>query len=129
MLFSGAPGRPVAPIEAIEIQREEVTLTWNTPEDDGGSSITHYLIEKRDVMRAHWSHAEKTTDDTCKAKVKNLTEGSEFYFRVMAVNKTATGLPLESKAIMVKSPFSEYILLFHIENQPKEQERGLISEL
>ncbi|XP_046554802.1 titin-like [Haliotis rubra] len=101
----GAPGKPVGPIEAMDIEREAVTLTWNPPEDDGGSEITHYLLEKRDVMRAHWSHAEKTSSPTCKAKVKNLTEGTEFYFRVMAVNKMAAGIPLESRPILVKSPF------------------------
>lgn len=92
----------------MDIEREAVTLTWNPPEDDGGSPITHYLLEKRDVMRAHWSHAEKTSSTTCKSKVKNLTEGTEFYFRVMAVNKIGAGIPLESRPILVKSPFGRH---------------------
>lgn len=33
------------------ISEDSVSLSWNVPDDDGGSPITGYLVEKRDANR------------------------------------------------------------------------------
>jgi len=44
---------PTSPknLKVTDITEETVTLVWETPEDDGGSEITGYAVEKRDASR------------------------------------------------------------------------------
>lgn len=34
-----------------DIKAESCQLTWDAPLDNGGSEITHYILEKRDASR------------------------------------------------------------------------------
>lgn len=82
-------------------------LEWEPPKDDGGSTVTAYIIEKRDAMRTLWSWVDKS-DRSTKYTVHNLTEGSEFYFRVFASNKIGTSEALEiDKPVQIRSPYGE----------------------
>lgn len=49
--------RPSAPreLKVVEVTRDTVQLTWEAPEDDGGSPVTGYVIEKRDISRKAWA--------------------------------------------------------------------------
>lgn len=49
--------RPSAPKELKfdDITRDSVHLTWEPPDDDGGSPLTGYLVEKREVNRKTWT--------------------------------------------------------------------------
>ena len=49
--------RPSAPRELKfgDITKDSVHLTWEPPEDDGGSPLTGYVIEKREVSRKTWT--------------------------------------------------------------------------
>lgn len=38
-----------------EVTRQHVHLMWEAPEHDGGSPVTHYQIEKREVSRKTWA--------------------------------------------------------------------------
>uniref|UniRef100_A0A3Q0SQI1 Uncharacterized protein n=1 Tax=Amphilophus citrinellus TaxID=61819 RepID=A0A3Q0SQI1_AMPCI len=41
-------------IEVAEVTRHHVHLMWEAPEHDGGSPVTHYQVEKREVSRKTW---------------------------------------------------------------------------
>lgn len=47
---------PSAPkdFKVAEVTRQHVHLMWEAPEHDGGSPLTGYQIEKRDVSRKTW---------------------------------------------------------------------------
>lgn len=62
-------------------------MTWDSPDSDGGSPITGYIIEKRDVSRATWVKAGSVTADVKEFKAGNLFEGATYSFRVFAENK------------------------------------------
>lgn len=113
VLFKAKPGKPQEPFNSKPLTKDSVELSWKQPDSDGGSPITGYLIEKRDSksFSARWSHAEQTSDDSTTVVLKRLQTGSEFLFRVSAVNKIGTGEPLEmAKPVTVKSPYGKCFL-------------------
>lgn len=118
-LFTGTPSAPTHPLIGKSISRDSVELSWQPPEDDGGSPITGYLIEKRDVSRTMWARVEKTDGSTLKLLVKNLNEGKELLFRVSAINKQGQSEALEMpKPIKIKSPFGKmsYLVMYNRNN-------------
>lgn len=50
----GKPGQPGGPLEAHDVFEDRMTLEWNPPEDDGGTPIDHYEIEKLDTATNQW---------------------------------------------------------------------------
>lgn len=55
-LYSCSPAAPSAPkdFKVMEVTRQHVHLSWEAPEHDGGSPLTGYQVEKRDVSRKTW---------------------------------------------------------------------------
>lgn len=53
--FSDRPSPP-RNLAVTDIKAESCYLTWDAPLDNGGSEITHYIIDKRDASRkrAEW---------------------------------------------------------------------------
>ena len=106
---SEAPGAPEG-LEVIETQRTTATLKWSPPTHDGGSPLTGYVIEKRDMKRPTWTSAGKVPKDTTEFCVEKLLEGSEYLFRVTAENKKGQGQPCEIKEpVTAKSPFGKIL--------------------
>ncbi|XP_071854761.1 twitchin-like isoform X8 [Apostichopus japonicus] len=102
-----APGPPKGPLEPSEVCGESLVLTWQPPEDDGGSKITNYIIEKRDVMKSGWTIVNDSTLETT-LKVPKLVAKSEYIFRVAAENNQGVSRPLEtSRSIVAKNPYDE----------------------
>lgn len=112
----------VGPIEVINVQRDNITIRWKEPEDDGGSPITGYIIEYREESSTNWNKAGKVNDFTLTYTVNYLTEKTMYHFRVIAVNKIGKAPPLETKdATLAKSPFGKCIGL-NILNVNKESQ-------
>lgn len=42
------PSPPGGPLDVRDIHKEGCTLAWHKPDDDGGSPISYYLIEKQE---------------------------------------------------------------------------------
>lgn len=102
------PGPPEAPLEYEEVTSQSVTLSWNRPRDDGGSEITGYVIEKRDLTHGGgWVPAVNFVDPrNTHAVVPRLTEGTQYEFRVMAENLQGRSDPLTtSRPIVAKNQF------------------------
>lgn len=92
------PYPPEGPIEVLDVGTTDATIRWRSPLNTGGSDITHYCVEKRDMKRTSWTRISARVPSTT-FKVTDLSEGSEVQFRVIAVNKVGESEPLEGDII------------------------------
>lgn len=105
----GAPGRP----EVSDISKTSATATWKAPSSDGGSTITGYIVEKREKGRDRWVPVNRKPINAVTMKVTDLTEKTDYEFRVIAENRIGQGQPSEpSVKFIAKSPFGKFS--FHL---------------
>lgn len=101
------PG-PVVGLDATDIKQTSAKLAWSPPENDGGSAVTHYIIEKREIDRKTWGPVANNIEQT-ETNVKKLVSGTEYFFRVTAVNEYGPGVAKVSpKSYMASDPVSKY---------------------
>ena len=50
------PGTP----EATHVTKDTIVIEWTKPEYDGGSNITGYIVERRDLPEGRWIRANFT---------------------------------------------------------------------
>lgn len=79
---------------------------WEPPADDGGASLTHYVVEKRETSRVVWSLISEKLEE-CIITTTKLIKGNEYVFRVRGVNKFGIGDPLESHPVIAKNAFGK----------------------
>uniref|UniRef100_A0A4W4EEP4 Titin n=1 Tax=Electrophorus electricus TaxID=8005 RepID=A0A4W4EEP4_ELEEL len=98
------PSTPEGPLHVTGLLSDRCTLSWRPPQHDGGSTVTHYIIERRETSRLAWT----VVSSDCKAtmyKVTKLLEGNEYTFRVMAVNSYGVSEPINTPSVLMKNPF------------------------
>ena len=84
---------PFAPqnLKLVDYNVDFITLSWEAPENDGGSAITRYIVEKRDSQMSMWMQAGVVEKDVFLFKVDKLFEGQSYLFRVAAENECGRG--------------------------------------
>lgn len=80
-----------------DLTEKSVCLSWKPPENDGGTPITSYIIESRPSARSTWSPVGQVKGDALSFTVGDLQEGTEYHFRVIAVNAEGQSPALEAK--------------------------------
>ena len=98
------PGEPQGPLVVTGIYKDRCCLAWKPPMQDGGSKISHYLVERRETSRLVWTVVDPKVENIC-LRVTKLLEGNEYIFRVHAVNQFGVGAPLGSSAVIIKDPY------------------------
>lgn len=89
------PSPPGAP-EIIAIGKDFATIEWLKPENNGGSEITNYLIEKHERKAIRWTKVNRDfTISGTSFKVTGLQTGGIYQFRVMAINEAGDSEPSE----------------------------------
>jgi len=111
----GKPESPQGPLEVTDITKKSCKLKWKKPEDDGGSPVTEYEVEKMDVATGKWVRVCRVpAKDSLKepsVDITNLEPGKEYKFRVTAVNKEGDSEPLTTtKSIIAKNPFGKNMI-------------------
>ncbi|TXL69173.1 fibronectin type III domain-containing protein, partial [Pantoea vagans] len=54
------PEPPSNPPEIMDVTKSTVALSWARPRDDGGSRVTGYYVERREVSTEKWVRHNKT---------------------------------------------------------------------
>lgn len=91
---STPPGLP----SVIDFDGPMVELEFTPPLRDNGAPVQSYIIEKRAKGDSRWEKAAEVPSQGSgpqKSKVKGLTEGVQYQFRVKAVNKGGISEPSE----------------------------------
>ena len=65
---------------------------WDSPKDDGGSDITHYILQWRLKSASNWSNPSQRTDylGGCQI-IEGLSSETTYLMRVRAVNSVGSG--------------------------------------
>ena len=85
-------------------------IHWKPPADDGGTALTHYIVECLDVTdgNTEWVQcAETMTADELSAKCVNLKTRHKYKFRVCAFNRLGKSEPglLPGDGVLIKDPW------------------------
>ena len=91
------PGTPIAIEAGRGTTHRQVLLAWQRPESDGGTPITHYVINyaknTRFTQNAATVQTAAVTGNPSRLthKIPGLDQGTRYYFRVAAVNANGQG--------------------------------------
>tara|TARA_B110000881_G_scaffold74338_1_gene64647 strand:+ start:101 stop:529 length:429 start_codon:yes stop_codon:yes gene_type:complete len=98
LTYSDVPGAPNKP-DVTKCDASFITISWYPPDNDGGSPVISYIIEKHDTLSTKWVKVARDITEM-EYTIENLIEGKEYAFRVAAVNKAGEGpfsMPSEPK--------------------------------
>lgn len=92
-------------MKPVVVTRKMIFLNWDDPEDDGGSDLTGFIVERRDAKMHTWRQPIETASSKCECV--GIMEGQEYMFRVIAKNKYGMGPPVELGPIKAVDPQGE----------------------
>ena len=97
------------PPVVVDTHDGSIELKWSPPDFDGGCPITGYIIEKREAGSPRWSKAKKEPIKGNSFEVPSLSQGAEYEFRVIAVNKAGESEPSKpSKPALAREPIGKF---------------------
>lgn len=110
--FVDKPSIPQGPLKVEEVRANHVKVKWDKPEDNGGTDITGYVLEKMDLETGRWIPAGEVGPNEKTFTFSGLTPKKKYKFRVKAVNKEGESEPLEvEEAILAKNPYGKEMKL------------------
>lgn len=95
LIISDKPTSPLGPPEVTESSASCIRFKWRPPKDDGGSPVTNYIIERRQVGRNTWKKIGEipgvpSFSDT------DVDHGRKYFYRVQAVTAEGTSEAMET---------------------------------
>ena len=98
---SATPASVAGPPRSVAAVRGDgsVTVTWQEPTNDGGSPVTGYRVQWRAESELYHSSRQATVDDPLilSREITGLTNGTEHFVRVLAVNAVDDGEPSDGE--------------------------------
>lgn len=85
----------------LDVTHEGMTVTWQPPEDNGGSTIAGYIIERKETRSDRWLRINKNPVTMTRYRSSGLIEGLEYEYRITAINSRGAGKPSKASAITV----------------------------
>ncbi len=74
-----------------EVGHDYAIVAWNSPSDDGGSSLTGFVVEKKGTHRRLFQRAGHVSSHTHEFFVDDLDMETSYTFRVAATNRFGVG--------------------------------------
>lgn len=110
--FTDKPDMPQGPIVLDALLKNSVIISWKPPLDNGGCTITNYIVEKReDKEGTDWELVSSSISGTS-CRVPNLIDSAGYFFRVYAQNRYGNSESLElASPILIKSHLGKFILI------------------
>lgn len=91
------------------MSHDGMTITWTPPEDNGGSTIAGYIIERKEAGSDRWLRINKNPVTMTRYRATGLIESLEYEYRVTAINSRGTGKPsANSKPTIAMDPIGMY---------------------
>jgi titin len=103
-IVSATPIGPAGPPMNLGVLEDfgQITLTWEAPEDDGGTPIIEYLVKRgeasNDLRELDRVEEGLSFVDT------SVVDGIDYYYAVFAVNEVGEGTPTEVVTASPKIP-------------------------
>lgn len=98
LLLPEVPGKPKN-MDVASVDKDQCTLEWEPPDDDGKSPITSYVVERREKSEKDWKRLGivNANEDGGKHQIVDdkVVEDKEYFYRVRAVNKAGAGDPCD----------------------------------
>ena len=96
-VFKDPPDPPIK-LKIGLVTKNTVHLSWKPPKNDGGSPVTHYIVEclawdPTGKKKEAWRQCNKRDVEELEFTVEDLIEGGEYEFRVKAVNAAGVSKP------------------------------------
>lgn len=83
---------PSPPTNVVAIPADSrVALAWSAPDSDGNAAITDYVVQYSTTLGASWTTYSHKASPQSSIAVTSLTNGTNYLFRVAAVNAAGTG--------------------------------------
>ena len=104
------PGAPLN-LAASQIERDQLTLTWQPPDSDGGAEISSYVVEMKGEKDTDYYILGKADPMRPKFTALGLKPGEKYNFRVKAKNSAGFGeMGAElDEPVATKAPISAYL--------------------
>ena len=85
---------PPTGLTATTTLQGQIDLSWTAPEDNGGTAITGYKVERSPDGNSNWAILERNTATTNTTySDETVPAGSTRHYRVSAINDTGTSKP------------------------------------
>uniref|UniRef100_A0A1Y1MXQ4 Fibronectin type-III domain-containing protein n=1 Tax=Photinus pyralis TaxID=7054 RepID=A0A1Y1MXQ4_PHOPY len=90
---------PPRNLEISDTTTKSATITWDAPENTGGTELTGYIIEKKYEYMPNWERAATLEPSVHKFTFENLREKTKYVFRVMAENSVGVSNPAVTRTL------------------------------
>ena len=93
--FKTDPVEPESPrnVEITGFGDGDLTVAWDAPLGNGGSTITGYKVQWKEETTPNWNSPSEEADDASPYTIENLTNGTTYDVRVLAVNDVGDSPP------------------------------------
>ena len=81
-------------MKVIAVSTDSICVAWQTPESDGNSPITRYIVQKAGSNKGAFKTVGETNSDTLRFNLNRLDQSKEFFVRVFAENAAGLSGPI-----------------------------------
>lgn len=108
LFLTDRPGPPEGPVQTVETTSSIIEIKWKPPQDDGGSAVTSYIVERQQTGQSLWTKLGDVSADRTSFRDRNVTHGKKYNYRVYAVNPEGLSDALETADSIMAGIMSEY---------------------